>query len=128
MCNSLLLTNSTAQSIAAGGIVPLGSAVHGFGKDIILNGNRINLRAAGHYDIEAVLSGIVTTAGTVTLTMYEGAVPVVSSTVTTGANNAAVAIPLVWNTFIKCGCNTTDIHFELSGAMTSATMTVEVKK
>lgn len=126
--NSLLLTNSTAQSIAAGGVVPLGSAVHGYGKDIILNGNRIRLNAAGHYDIEAVLSGIVTTAGTVTLTMYEGSAAVVNSSVTTTANNNAVAIPLLWNTFIKCGCNSTDIHFEVSGAMTSATMTVEVKK
>lgn len=126
--NSLLLTNSTAQTVAAGAVVPLGSAVHGFGKDIVLNGNRINLNSAGHYDIEAVLSGIVTTAGTVTLTMYEGAVAVVNSTVTTGANNEAVAIPLIWNSFIKCGCNATNIHFELSGAMTNVSMTVEVKK
>lgn len=126
--NSLLLTNSTAQSIAAGAIVPLGSAVHGFGKDIVLNGNRINLNSAGHYDIEAVLSGVITTAGAVTLTLYEGAVEAVKSTVTTGANGESVAIPLIWNTFIKCGCNTTDIHFELSGAMTNVSMTVEVKK
>lgn len=126
--NSLLLTNSTAQSISAGGAVPLGSAVHGFGKDIVLNGERINLNSAGHYDIEAVLSGIVTTAGTVTLTMYEGAAAVANSTVTTTANNAAVAIPLIWNTFVKCGCNSTNIHFTLSGAMTNASMTVEVKK
>lgn len=126
--NSLLLTHSTAQSIAAGGTVPLGSAVHGYGKDIVLNGDRINLNTAGHYDVEAVLTGVVTTAGTVTLTMYEGAVAVTNATVTTSANNSAVAIPLIWNTFIKCGCNSTNIHFELSGAMTNAAMTVEVKK
>lgn len=128
MSNALLLTNSTAQSIAAGGIVPLGSAVHGFGKDIMLNGDRINLTCAGHYDVEAVLTGIVTTAGTVTLTMFEGANAVTNATVTTAANNSAVAIPLIWNTFIKCGCNATNIHFEVTGAMTSAAMTVEVRK
>lgn len=128
MCNSLLLTNSTAQSIAAGGIVPLGSAVHGFGKDIILNGNRINLRAAGHYDIEAVFTGLATAATPITLTMYEGAVPVTSVSVTPAAAGAAVTLPLIWNSFIRCNCNSTAIYFELSGAATEADFVVEVKK
>lgn len=126
--NSMLLTSSSNNSIAAGGNVPLGTAVHGYGKDIVLNGERIDLRTSGHYDIEAVFTGIATAATAITLTMYEGSVAVAASTVTPAAAGAYVTIPLIWNTFVKCNCNSTNIHFTLSGAATGAGLITEVKK
>ena len=85
--------NSTAQTITGGGIVNLGSAIHGFGctccqKTIDLTSGEIVLRDGGYYDV--VISAVVTNseAGDVTLTLYQDGV---ASAVITGSEAIAAA-------------------------------------
>lgn len=85
--------NSTPQTLTGGGIVNLGTAIHGFGctccqKTIDLTSGGIVLREGGYYDV--TFSVVVTNseAGNVTLTLYQDGV---ASAVITGSEAIAAA-------------------------------------
>ena len=94
MAKALLFAgNSTAQTLTGGGIVNLGTAIHGFGctccqKTIDLTGGGAVLREGGYYDV--VISAVVTDSepGNVTLTLYQDGV---ASAVITGSEAIAAA-------------------------------------
>lgn len=102
--------NSTAQTITGGGIVNLGSAIHGFGctccqKTIDLTSGEIVLRDGGYYDV--VISAVVTNseAGDVTLTLYQDGV---ASAVITGSE-AIAAVTLLRQSLFQEPCLFIDV-------------------
>lgn len=128
---SLLLTsNTTAGAIAAGGPLPLGTAVHGCGRAIRQEGNSIRLNEAGYYMVDIALNADITGADAVTLQMYADGAPVQGAAVTVvpDAAGAAIEAAIPWIYRKECGCRPTILTWELSGAGTMESCIVRVTK
>ena len=102
-----ILRNTTAQTVADGGAVNPGAAVHGFGcacggRAIQVNGNGILLRESGYYEIIVGATVTDAEAGNVTLSVLQdgNAVAAGSTAVAAGAP-AMIAFPAG----VKVNCN-----------------------
>ena len=119
--NNLLTNNSAATAVAAGQVVPLGSAIHGYGKSIRLNGNSISISGAGYYDVNVSVSAAVTGTDAVTIQLYDNgvAIPGAYGTATPGAAGAVVNIAFPW-LFRKegCGCRLDNLTLVADQAVT----------
>ena len=94
------ITNSTSQTITGGGAINPGTASHGFGctcggYTIQVNGNNINLRNSGYYDVVIGATVSASAAGNVTLALYQDGQLIASGTETiAGANDpASISFP-----------------------------------
>lgn len=93
------IANATQQTLAGGGSVDLGNAIHGFGltccqKTIDVTGNNVTLRDGGYYDINVAATVTGSAAGTVTLQAYQDGAPITGATVAVNiaaANESASA-------------------------------------
>ena len=70
------ISNNTIQALTSGANVAPGTAQHGFGGCacgyiIQANGNNINLRAPGYYEIKIGATVTASAAGNVTLALYQ---------------------------------------------------------
>ena len=122
-CKSGLYTvNTSTQSVAVGGTIALGSAVRRFGCGANLNGNGINLTAAGYYAVDVSVTAQPTAAGTVTVSLYSNgvAVPGATASVTAAAGDAAVlSFPAMIR--ILCDGNASTLTLVLSGEASTVT-------
>lgn len=76
-CKSAIYTAmQTPTGVAVGGVIPLGSLIRRYGRDLELNGNAVNLTGAGYYDVDASISVAPIAAGTVTVSLYQNGVAV----------------------------------------------------
>lgn len=66
----------TPTGVAVGGVIPLGSLIRRYGRDLEFNGNAVNLTGAGYYDVDASISVAPIAAGTVTVSLYQNGVAV----------------------------------------------------
>lgn len=70
MANSMIFVqNSTSSSVAVGGTIPLGNAVHGFGCGINFANNAITL-SPGYYFVNVSAIASASAAGNVTASLY----------------------------------------------------------
>ena len=129
--NNLLTNNSAATVVTAGSVVPLGSAIHGYGKSIRLNGNSIGISTAGYYDVEVSITAAVTGTGTPTAQLYNNgvAIPGAYGSATPGAAGATVNIAIPW-LFRKegCGCKMDNLTIRLDAAATVNNVIVFVEQ
>lgn len=102
-----ILRNTTAQTIT-GGVVSPGAAVHGFGcacggRTIQINGNNINLREGGYYEI--IVGATVTDSepGNVTMSVLQdgNVVGSGSTAIAAAADPGMIAFPAG----VKVNCN-----------------------
>lgn len=79
-CKSAIFTaNTTAQTVAVGGTLSLGSIIRRYGCDLNLNGSSITINGcndAGYYDVKASVTAAPTAAGTVTAAVSTAGNPV----------------------------------------------------
>lgn len=128
--NAMLLTaNTTTTAVAAGGYIPLGSAIHGIGTAIRLNGNAIALLAPGYYyiDVAATISGTAATEIGIQMTSNGVPIPGAEASMVHAADaEASVSFPWV----IRKGCcgDATQLGFILSEAGNIENMVVRVVK
>lgn len=98
------IANNTSQTITGGGVVNPGTAQHGFGKSgcgcncgyiIQVNGNNINLREGGYYNIDVGTTVSATAAGNVTLSLYQDGALVAqgSETIAVANDPASISFP-----------------------------------
>lgn len=128
-CSTLLANNNTATLVAANGIVPLGNAIHGYGKGIRLNGNSIQIYNSGYYKISANLSVSVTGTGTITAQLYKNGSPIPGAlaSATPGAAAAVVNLEIDW--LVRRNCCGDDIYtIVLSDSGTVNNVTTYVEK
>lgn len=93
---AIYTANTNAQTVADGGTLALGSIVRRFGNTrccnpaINLVNNGITLNECGYYDVTVNVTDVPTTAGAVTVTLYQDgmAVPGAVSTNTAAASDA----------------------------------------
>ena len=76
--------NNTAQAVGANSALPLGSIIRRFGCSVDLNGNGVNIREQGYYNVDGSITYTPTDAGLLTVQlMADGvAVPGASASVT----------------------------------------------
>lgn len=131
MSRSLIQTsNQSAQAVAVGGIMSLGSTLRRFGCNCRLSGNGIEVMGEGYYTIDANVSVTPTAAGAITIALFQDGVQIpgaIALTTGTAAAPEAVAIP----TTIRLGCcdsSTTITCVLIAGAGTVNNVSIRVVK
>lgn len=112
MSRSLIQTaNETNQSVLANGIISPGAITRRYGPNINLSGNSISLSGSGYYTIDAIVTLTATTAGDLSVAIYEDGVAIpgaVASTTTTAASDI-VTFTIPTTVRIKDCCGTKSI-------------------
>ena len=125
--------NTTAQTVAAGGTLALGSIVRRAGNDRCCNpivnlvNNGITLNACGYYKVNIDVVDAPTAEGPVTVTLLQDGVPVQSATNTAGAASAATGVSLSAPIVKVVGCNSSVLTAVLTagaGSVTSVAVSV----
>ena len=124
----LLTAMANDTLVAAGGTVPLGSAVHGCGNAIKLFGNSVQLREKGYYNIDLSATVAVTGTDELDITMYQDGVAVANATAgaTPTAAGDSVNISLPWIVRKGCCCDATSISFAAGAAGTFSNVICKV--
>lgn len=137
----LYSANTTAQTLAVGATVNMGSAIRRFGcvkgtstPHANTNGTTTILSSSGrcpsYFDVEANFVVIPTADGTVTITAFQDgvAIPGAVTTATVAAAATTVMLPMSFGVRLNTGITSSTISYELTGvsaSVTNATQTVE---
>lgn len=125
-CASGIYTVFTgSQAIPVGGVIPTGTTVRRYGKNLGQAGDGILLDGVGYYliDAEVVLTG--TTAGLVSLVLTEDGTPIQGGTSTqTVAVDSIYTIPVHAIVRKKCCDAPTTIQLKLSNATGAVPSTI----
>lgn len=133
---ALYAANTTAQTLAAGATIALGSIIRRFGNDrccnptINLSGSGITLNEFGYYKVNARVTDAPTAAGTVTITLLQDGVPipgaVASNTAVAASNPTSVTAGAIVRV---AGCASSTITAVLTAGAGSVTnVSVDVEK
>lgn len=130
----LYSANTTAQTLAVGGTINMGSPVRRYGcvKGIstpyaTVNGTTTTLSNSGccpaYFDVDAAFVVIPTAAGTVTITAFQDgvAIPGATASATVAAAATSVTVPLVFGVRLGTGVASSNITYVLTGAASSVT-------
>ena len=105
MSRSLIQTvNQSTQAVANNSIISLGSVLRRFGCNCRLSGNAIEVDGQGYYTIDADVTVAPTTAGTVTVALYNNGVPITGAIATGSVSTAGNPVTLPITTTIRQGC------------------------
>ncbi len=131
---AIYTVNASAQTVAAGGVLALGSIVRRFGNNrccapiINLSGNGIVLSECGYYKVDVNVTDAPTDAGAVTVQLYQDGVAVpgaVATNTAAAANATSVEVPAV----VRVGCtNSTLTAVLVDGAGSVSNVAVTVVK
>jgi len=108
MSRSLIQTaNTSTQAVTPGtnpAIVSLGNVIRRYGCNLCLNGDSVEERGSGYYEIEGTITVIPTALGDVTVALYENGVVMPGSEVSGNAATASapVTLPLIATSRINC--------------------------
>ena len=131
-CKSAIYTaNATTQPLVVGNTIALGSIIRRFGCSVNLNGNGINLREAGYYDVKASVTAAPTAVGTVTATLFRNgvAVPGATASASVSTANNSVTLPIVALVRENCCDEDSTLTLVLSGTNSNvANVAVVVEK
>lgn len=128
---AIYTTNTSAQALTAGSIIPVGSTTRRFGKSIRQDGNTITLLGEGYYHVNASATLIPSAAGTVTVTGQKDGVAVVGATASETVAAVSTATNLNLDFIVRniCGCSSSILSFVLTGAdATLSNLAVTVEK
>lgn len=128
---AIYTTNTSAQALTAGSIIPVGSTTRRFGKSIRQDGNTITLMGEGYYHVNASATLIPSAAGTVTVTGQKDGVAVVGATASATVAAVSTATNLNLDFIVRniCGCSSSILSFVLTGAdATLSNLAVTVEK
>lgn len=128
---AIYTTNTSAQALTSGSIIPVGSTTRRFGKSIRQDGNTITLLGEGYYHVNASATLIPSAAGTVTVTGQKDGVAVVGATASATVAAVSTATNLNLDFIVRniCGCSSSILSFVLTGAdATLSNLAVTVEK
>lgn len=128
---AIYTTNTSAQALTAGSIIPVGYTTRRFGKSIRQDGNTITLLGEGYYHVNASATLIPAAAGTVTVTGQKDGVAVVGATASATVAAVSTATNLNLDFIVRniCGCSSSILSFVLTGAdATLSNLAVTVEK
>lgn len=123
-CSAALYTaNTTAQTVAVGGTVALGSIVRRYGCGLALSGNVISITNPGYYDVDISVTAVPTAAGTVTVSLFQDGAAVPGATASETVAAAANSVSMSLSSLIRMlsSANVTNLSLLLTGAASSVT-------
>lgn len=115
--SAIYTTNTSAPTVAAGGIVPVGSTTRRYGCAVRQDGNTITLCGQGYYLVNVSATLLPTAAGTAVLTAQKDGVPIIGATASGTAAAAADAVNLSITAIVRnaCGCESSILSLLLTG-------------
>ena len=114
--SAIYTANTSAQAVAIGGTVNLGSVVRRFGCAIDLSGNAITIDECGYYDINISATVEPTAIGTVTLTLLNNGVEVTGATASEVVSAANDPASLSFESVVRVFCgNSSALTVVLTG-------------
>lgn len=114
--------NLTAQQPSS--VLPLGTTIRRFGRNIQLSGNGILLSGEGYYDVDASVTLTPAAAGNYTVSLFEDGVAVPGATQTvTAVANASITFNIPALVRLQCCDSSSTLTFVLT---TTATLPVSV--
>ena len=118
--------NTTAQAVGANSALPLGSIIRRFGCAVDLNGNGVNIREQGYYNVDGSITYTPTDAGLLTVQlMADGvAVPGSSASVTAVAANT-YNLGIVGKAISCCKPGTLTLMVNLAGTVNNVGLNVD---
>ena len=125
------VANQSPQTVAANGIISLGSTQRRYGCNLRLSGNGIEVNGEGYYKAEASVSVAPTAAGAVTVALYNNGVqiPGAISYGSTGTAGNSVALSIVTTIRQGCCCDSADnltlVLLEGAGTVRNVSLRVE---
>ena len=131
MSRSLIqVTNQSTQTVADNSIITLGSVQRRFGCNCKLSGNAIEVLGEGYYTVDAMVSVAPTTAGDVTVALYNNGVPMTGAVAYgTVATGGVVTLPITATLRQGCCCANADtltlVLVEGIGTVTNVSIRVE---
>lgn len=117
-CKSAIYTvNDSVTSVLANGIIPLGTTIRRFGRNLYQSGNGIIACGEGYYDVKVSVTLSPTVAGTVTVTLLKDGVPVVGGTAseTTPVENTPVNLAFASQIRLRCCDESATLTLRLTG-------------
>lgn len=130
----LYSANTTAQTLAIGGTINMGSNIRRMGcvkgtstPYASTNGTTTTLSARGkcptYFDVDATFVAIPTAAGTVTITALQDgvAIPGATASATVAAAATSVTLPISFGVRLNTGVTSSNITYILTGAAASIT-------
>lgn len=130
MSKSVIYTaNATANAVAIGNLVPLGSTIRRYGCNLRQDGNGITATGAGYYLVTMSATVAPTAAGAVTITGQKDGVAIIGATATSTAAASATA-DLAFSAIVRnTGCDSSILSFVLTDvAATVSNFAVSVVK
>lgn len=121
--SAIYTANTTTQAVAVGGTIALGSIIRRFGCSVNLNGNGINLKDGGYYDVDVSVTAAPTAIGTVTVTLFRNGVAVPGATASAAVSTANNPVNLSIAALVRencCGDDST-LTIVLTGTASSVT-------
>ncbi len=117
MSKSVIYTaNATANAVAIGNLVPLGSTIRRYGCNLRQDGNGITATGAGYYLVTMSATVAPTAAGAVTITGQKDGVAIIGATATSTAAASATA-DLAFSAIVRnTGCDSSILSFVLTDA------------
>lgn len=119
--SAIYTANTTATTVTAGDIVPLGTTIRRFGCNVAQDGNAITFSGKGYYLINVSATVNPTAIGNVGITMLKDGVSVVGANVSGSVSTAnnSVALPMTAIVRNKCDCDTSFVSFVLDTTTSS---------
>lgn len=101
-------TNQTTQNVEENGIITLGSVLRRYGCNCRLSGNSIELVGQGYYTVDLTVTVVPTTAGAVTVALYNNNVQIPSAIAYgTGEADSPITLPITTTIRQMC-CDSAD--------------------
>lgn len=114
--SAIYTTNVSNPTVAAGGIVPVGSTTRRYGCNIRQDGNAITLCGQGYYLVNVSATVAPTAAGTVSLTAQKDGVAIIGATAAqTVAANGVANLNIAAIVRNACGCDGSLLSLVLDG-------------
>ena len=114
--SAIYTTNVSNPTVAAGGIVPVGSTTRRYGCNIRQDGNAITLCGQGYYLVNVSATVAPTAAGTVSLTAQKDGVAIIGATAAQAvAANGVANLNITTILRNACGCDGSLLSLVLDG-------------
>lgn len=115
--SAIYTANTSAPTVAVGGIIPVGNTTRRYGCNIKQDGNTITLCGNGYYLINVSATVTPSAAGTVSVTAQKDGVAIIGATGSETVAAAATTVNIGLTAIARnaCGCESSILSFVLGG-------------
>lgn len=115
--SAIYTTNTSAPTVAVGGIIPVGNTTRRYGCNVKQDGNTITLCGNGYYLVNVSATVTPSAAGTVSVTAQKDGVAIIGATGSETVAAAADSVTIGLTAIVRnaCCCESSILSFVLGG-------------